>query len=202
MEQKDQEFAKWEEAEEEDDNMLVKLERPRLQREFFDYLESHTTEIKGLVAQQLSLRQHQQCIVADRSEWLHGDFNACVPVTVSNWRAQKLLVRCPFPYMFKGLRGSDNVDEKIRCEAATFAWVERNCSQVPIPRLRGFGLPSGLSVSRESRRRNYRLLLFSSHLLSTRLWFYEPLNTSSKFGLGFGESHDVFLLFPATHNFH
>ena len=176
MEEKDQEIAIWEEIEEEDDNMLVKLEMPRLQREFFDYLEGHTTVIKGLVAQHLSLWQHQQCIVADRSEWLHGDFNACIPISVSNWRAQRLLMRCPFPHMLRGLRGSDNLDEKIRCEAATFAWVSQNCNRVPIPRLWGFGLPSGLSVSRETRCRNHYLLLPSSLPLTACLGICEPLN--------------------------
>jgi hypothetical protein len=117
-------------------------------QEFFDYLKGRTSEIKGLVSQHLSLQWHQQCTVTDRSEWLHGDFNAYIPISVSNQRAQRLLMRCPFPHMLAGLRGSDNMDEKIRYEATTFAWVLKNCSRVPIPHLWGFTLSSGLSVSR------------------------------------------------------
>lgn len=136
----------WEEIEEEDDNMLVKLDRPRLRYEFLSYLECRTAEIKVIVSQHLSLRPHQQCTVAHRSEWLHGDFNICIPISVSNWRARRILMRCPFPHML-GLRGSNHMDEKLRCEAATLAWIPQNCPQVPIPCLWGFGLPSGLSVS-------------------------------------------------------
>jgi hypothetical protein len=42
------EAQNWKEIEEEDDNMLVKVERPRLRWEFFDYLEGRTSEIEGI----------------------------------------------------------------------------------------------------------------------------------------------------------
>lgn len=34
-----------------------------------------------------------------------------------------------------------------RCEAATFAWISRNCPRIPIPRLWGFGLAHGFSFT-------------------------------------------------------
>jgi hypothetical protein len=148
-EQKNQDIAHWEEIEEEDDNMLIKLERPQLQEEFFNYLESQTAKIKAIVSQHLFLQRHQHCTVADRSEWLHGDFNTCIPISISNWRAQRILMRCPFPHML-GLQSSKHIDEKVRCEAATLAWIPQNCPQVPVPRLWGFGLPNGSSVSGEA----------------------------------------------------
>lgn len=141
-------ISRWKEIEDEDDNMLVKLEWPRLRREFLDYLQSRTSEIKALVSQHLSLQRHQQCVVANQSEWMYGDFNVCIPISVSNWRKQRFMFRCPFPHMVGGLRSLDKLDEKIRCEAATYEWIAQNCSQVPIPRLWGFGVPSGLSVRR------------------------------------------------------
>lgn len=39
-----------------------------------------------------------------------------------------------------------NAEEKIRCEAATFIWIQENCPTVTIPHLWGFGLPDGKNV--------------------------------------------------------
>ncbi|EXJ80683.1 hypothetical protein A1O3_06967, partial [Capronia epimyces CBS 606.96] len=132
----------WTQIEEEDYNMLVKLQRPHLREEFFDHLQSHASNIRDIVSHHLSLNKTQQCKISARSEWLYGDFNTCVPITITNWREQRLLLRCPFPHMVGGLT---ELDEKTRCEAATFAWISSNCPQIPIPRLWGFGLGNGLS---------------------------------------------------------
>lgn len=136
-----------EDIEDEDNNMLLHLEWDRLQQEFFDYLQAETTTIETIVSQHLDLSAHQLCRVAARSQWLHGTFNVCVPVFVTNWRAQRVLIRCPLPHRLGGLHTTTLMEEKIRCEAASFAWLSRNSPCVPIPRLWGFGLPSGLRVS-------------------------------------------------------
>lgn len=149
----------WKEIEEEDDNMLVKLPRPRLEEALYDYLQAHAFEIERIVRHHLSLGKHQRCEISPRADWLHGSFNACIPITVTNWRAQRVLLRCPFPHMFGGLAG---LDEKIRCEAATFAWISQNCPRVPIPHLWGFGLPSGLSVGPRTLCRTSQLTVSSS----------------------------------------
>lgn len=133
----------WKEIEEEDDDMLVKLQQEPLRQAFSDDLQSQIPNICGIVSHHLSLSRFQQCEVSDRSEWLYGSFNTCIPINITNWRKQRLLLRCPFPYM---LGGPDGLDEKIRCEAATFAWTSENCPRVPIPYLWGFGLPNGSSV--------------------------------------------------------
>ncbi|KAJ4527924.1 hypothetical protein HRR83_000676 [Exophiala dermatitidis] len=178
----------WEEVEEEDDNMLVKLPRNRLREEFLDDIQQHTSDIGGIVAHHLSLSKTQQCRIADRAEWLYGDFNACIPITVSNWRAQRLLLRCPFPHMVGQPFG---LDEKIRCEAATFAWISSNCSEVPTPRLWGFGLPNGLSFKHIKYLPWYRRILqYTKNYF--RSWFsrtpyYAPfIPTNSRFSLQSG----------------
>jgi len=117
---------------EEDDNMLVKLQQEPLRQAFSDDLESQIPNICGIVSHHLSLRRSQQCEVSDRSNWLYGSFNTCIPINITNWRKQRLLLRCPLPYMLGGL---DGLDEKIRCEAATFTWILENCPRVPIPHL-------------------------------------------------------------------
>jgi hypothetical protein len=140
-------ISAWREIEGEDDNMLVKLERPRLREVFMHDLEGQTPNIRSIVSRHLCLKRHQQCTVAPRTAWLHGDFNVCIPISVSNWRSQRLMLRCPFPHMLGASHNSGPLDEKIRCEAATFAWISRHC-ETPIPSIWGFGLPGGLCVGR------------------------------------------------------
>jgi hypothetical protein len=41
--------CEWDEIEENDDNMLIRLEWNRLQEEFFDYLQTETTTIEKIV---------------------------------------------------------------------------------------------------------------------------------------------------------
>jgi hypothetical protein len=45
-----------------------------------------------------------------------------------------------------GQYGIGLIEEKLRCEAAAYGWISKHCPQVPIPKLWGFGLPSGLAV--------------------------------------------------------
>lgn len=145
--QSDQWEAATEEIEEEDDNMLIRLNWNHLQEEFFDYLEAETTTIETIVSQHLDLTVHQPCRMSERPQWLHGSYNVCIPVFISNWRAQRVLIRCPFPHRLGGLQKTALMEEKLRCEAASYAWISQNCPRVPIPHLWGFGLPGGLCVS-------------------------------------------------------
>ena len=203
MPQRNDRIMTCEEIEDEDDNMLVKLDWPRLQEEFFTYLDNHTRDIQGIVYHHLPLPLYQkQCTVADRSEWRWGDFNVCIPISVGKWRTERLLLRCPFPHKLGGLRNTDSMDEKIRCEAATFAWISKKCEHVPVPRLWGFGLPSGLCV----RRLHIASILAdnssSSRLLPVPRGIYEPQYTCSEFGPGYVESRDGVLSFLTRASFH
>ncbi|KAI2785775.1 hypothetical protein POX_h09534 [Penicillium oxalicum] len=36
-----------------------------------------------------------------------------------------------------------NADEKVRCEAGTYAWIEENCADITIPKLYGLRLSTG-----------------------------------------------------------
>ncbi|KIW83173.1 hypothetical protein Z517_02418 [Fonsecaea pedrosoi CBS 271.37] len=107
----DSSAKEWEEIEEENDNMLVKLQWEPSRQAFFDDLQCQIPNIRRLIAHHLSLSRSQQCEISDMSEWRYGSFNACIPVNISNWREQRLMLRCPFPYM-QG--GPDGLDEKIR----------------------------------------------------------------------------------------
>ena len=139
----------WQELKESQRNMLVRGEWPRLDEDFKQYLREHQREIESIISHHLSLHPHQECKLEEPSKWLRGEFNTCIPVSVSNWRAQRLLMRCPFPHRLGALQSNDLLNEKIRCEAATYAWIARKCPRTPIPRIWGFGLPDGTSVRYE-----------------------------------------------------
>lgn len=44
------------------------------------------------------------------------------------------------------------VDEKMRCEVAAYVWIQKNCPEVPIPNLLGFGFPGGSNVGHDRKR--------------------------------------------------
>ena len=127
-------------------NMLVRGEWPRLDEDFKQYLCGHRHEIESIISHHLSLQAHQECTLQEPSKWLRGDFNTCIPVSISNWRPKRLLIRCPFPHRLGALQSNNLLNEKVRCEAATYAWIAKNCPRTPIPCIWGFGLPDGASV--------------------------------------------------------
>jgi hypothetical protein len=56
---------------------------------------------------------------------MQGAFNLCVPVMVNG--SKRVLMRFPFPYRIgEGTFCRGNSDEKVRCEAATYAWCINN----------------------------------------------------------------------------
>ncbi|EPS27586.1 hypothetical protein PDE_02529 [Penicillium oxalicum 114-2] len=83
------------------------------------------------------------CEVSDIEDWLHGSFNVCVPITMNNRQNKRVLLRFPLPYRVGEAFNPGNSDEKIRCEAGTYAWLQENCPEIPIPQLYAFSLSTG-----------------------------------------------------------
>ncbi|KAH8729162.1 hypothetical protein BGZ61DRAFT_529415 [Ilyonectria robusta] len=67
-----------------------------------------------------------------------------------------------------------NVDEKLRCEAATYIWLQQNCPDVPIPRLFGFGLPGSNSFTTVEREPYHKHVIWYIRRAVMRL-FGSPL---------------------------
>ncbi|KAI5211589.1 hypothetical protein E4T38_01129 [Aureobasidium subglaciale] len=128
-----------------DHNMIIQWQWPRQRAEFANYLTREASAIEQLVAHHLSLRQPRACKVAPRRDWLCGSFNICIPVTIND--DYRVMFRCPLPYRFNSPTSPNMASEKIRGEAATFAWLSSHCPNVPIPRMLGFGLPGGRSFT-------------------------------------------------------
>ncbi|OAL73163.1 hypothetical protein A7D00_2936 [Trichophyton violaceum] len=131
-------------------NILHRLEYPEKQNQFITELVNREQWIKGVVAHHLNITP-SKCHIADPHRWLWGSFNLCIPVTIHNWIREQpgnqVLLRLPLPYKVGEAFRPGNMDEKIRCEASTYAWLEENHPHIPIPRLYGFSLSSGESFT-------------------------------------------------------
>lgn len=133
-------------AEAKEFNILHQLRYQSQQSKFFAHLDNQREWMKAAVTHHLGLRSSAQCHVADTESWLHGSFNVCVPITVDSWDGKRVLMRFPLPYRVGESFRPGNCDEKIQCEAGSYAWLQKNCPDVPIPKLYGFALSTGETV--------------------------------------------------------
>ncbi|KAF2453057.1 hypothetical protein BDY21DRAFT_388290 [Lineolata rhizophorae] len=117
----------------EDSDVLHELSYPEKRLDFYVYLSEHRQHLEELVSFHLGVPKETCKAARDFREWVHGSFNACVPVYVDE-TAKCRVKKSQFP---------GNAEEKLRCEVATYIWIENNCPDISIPRLRGFGFPSG-----------------------------------------------------------
>ncbi|KFH48864.1 hypothetical protein ACRE_002340 [Hapsidospora chrysogenum ATCC 11550] len=107
-----------------------------------------------LVAHHLGI-DAARCRVEPTAQWLRGSFNQCVAVGVDSAvtaaTSSRVLVRVPMAHRLAGM-----VDVKMRCEVATYIWMQENCPDIPIPRLYGFGFPDGRHFTHASLLPWYR----------------------------------------------
>lgn len=134
------------EAKADEFSILHQLGYPSEQKRFFANLHDKREWIKATVTHHLGLRSPNECHVANQENWLHGSFNVCIPITIDSWGRQRVLMRFPLPYRIGEDFRPGNGDEKIQCEAGSYAWLQENCPDVPIPKLFGFALSTGETV--------------------------------------------------------
>jgi hypothetical protein len=131
------------------DDMRVELSWPAKQEAFFSHLREQQANIEALVSFHLGLSASERCHISEPKEWMLGYYNVCIPVSIDGWvrcPGKRVLVRIPLPYKLGEAEHPGNAEEKLRCEAATFIWIQEQCPDVPIPQLWGFGFPSGQCV--------------------------------------------------------
>jgi len=70
---------------------------------------------------------------------MRGQFNLCIPIaaTQPDRTCVRKLFRCPIPHKVGGQPNA--CEEKVRVEAANYAYVEASCPEIPIAGLVGFG---------------------------------------------------------------
>jgi hypothetical protein len=133
----------------EDEDILRELSYPEKRLDFFYYLFQHRKEVEAIVSFHLGIPKDVCKVAEEFREWVHGSFNACIPVYIDDsvkFHTKKVFIRFPLPYKVGDLQHPGNAEEKLRCEVATYIWIQSNCPDVPIPCLRGFGFPGGRSV--------------------------------------------------------
>ena len=131
------------EALDEDDNMLVEIEYPQQKYKFYSYLSAHKAEIEAIVSFHLGVNK---CQAGEARTWMSGSYNVCIPVYINPPSDVRVLFRIPLPYKIGEAKSPGNVDEKLRCEAASYIWIQETCPNIPIPYLYGFGFPDGQTV--------------------------------------------------------
>ncbi|PGH01876.1 hypothetical protein AJ80_08948 [Polytolypa hystricis UAMH7299] len=168
-------------AKDEEEDMRVVLQYAEKRAGFVDGLNCRWEEIQQLVAFHCGLAnpglvQMPEIFDGLKVVWLHGSFNLCIPVCINSagldhsgrLLPSKLGFRVPLPYKLGEDAFPRNAEEKVRSEAATYIWIDKNCPDVPIPVLRGFGVPGGLSVGLLQPLTKCKLLTPAS------TQFYEP----------------------------
>ncbi|CAG8426436.1 unnamed protein product [Penicillium salamii] len=136
-----------ESALEEEDDVLLELGLTEQHIDFFVSLYSNFDDIENIASYHLGLGPSDTYRVGGVNEWVHGSFNVCIRKKYQNPNKQAL-IRFPLPYKVGEARNPGNVDEKLRCEAATFIWIHEKCPEVPMPQLWGFGLVGGQSFTK------------------------------------------------------
>ena len=140
------------EALDSESNMLQRLTWLEKRRELLDLLLDNRSKIEASVSAHLGLERDESCSVDSIQYWIHGSFNLCLPVSVHTRCGEKrLMIRFPLPYRVGEEFCPGNAEEKLRCEVATYIWVQQQCPDVPIPKLFGFAFGSH-RVSRIPRR--------------------------------------------------
>lgn len=131
-------------------NVLHALQYPLRKLAFYSYIEGHRALLAEVIAHHLGTKP-TDIEIAPQEWWQHGSFNLVIPLNVNVDPAHSsvphAILRFPLPYRVGEVANPGNSDEKLNCEAATYAWLEANCPSVPIPKLYGFGLSTNQRVS-------------------------------------------------------
>ncbi|KAK4154210.1 hypothetical protein C8A00DRAFT_43010 [Chaetomidium leptoderma] len=135
----------------EDQDVIHQLSYPEKRAIFYVYLDRRRALIADIVSRHLSIPLGTFHL-GEVKEWIHGSFNACIPIHINTPTPrpdlpERAIIRFPLPYKTGEEHFPGNVDEKLRCEAATYVWLQQNCPDVPIPRLFGFGFPGTPSLT-------------------------------------------------------
>ncbi|PGH32008.1 hypothetical protein GX50_05202 [[Emmonsia] crescens] len=140
-------------AEDEEEDMRAELQYATKRANLYTEFQSQEEEIRKLIAFHCGLAnpahiQVPEMFENDKLVWKHGSFNMCIPIYINSSEQSlpaKMGFRVPLPYKTGEEAFPGNAEEKVRSEAATYIWINGNCPDIPIPKLRGFGVPGGLS---------------------------------------------------------
>ncbi|PYH97167.1 hypothetical protein BO71DRAFT_417271 [Aspergillus ellipticus CBS 707.79] len=139
-----------ESALDEEEDMLRDLAYPEQRVDFFVALYRQREEIAKIASHHLGFGRSETGRLGGVNEWIHGSFNVCIPIYVGRRQKdqapeKRAFIRFPLPSKLGESTHPGNVDEKLRCEAATFIWMQEHCPEIPIPQL--FTKPDRVSLT-------------------------------------------------------
>lgn len=121
----------------------MRIAYPEKKLSFWRFLLSQKSEIERIVSHHLHVTT---CQIGEVNTWISGSFNLCIPVCIDELSETRVLIRIPLPYKVGEANNAGNVDEKPRCEAASYMWIQENSPEIPIPKLFGCGFTDGQTV--------------------------------------------------------
>ncbi|CAK7229728.1 hypothetical protein SCUCBS95973_007326 [Sporothrix curviconia] len=104
--------------------------------------------------------------VAHHSTWKRGGFNLVVPMLIKNKSSEnagtdkqepgqdpdqdsdQVLLRVPMPAMVGDAQHPGSVTDKLRCETASYIWMQRHSPEARIPHLYAVGFPDWFFIER------------------------------------------------------
>lgn len=130
-------------------NILTRLRRSHATQNLYQDLWAEREAIEAVTAHHVRSKKPSACVVQETNAWMKGQFNICIPVHVheADGTVSKKIFRCPMPHKVGEQNTPGAVEEKVRAEVASYAYIERNCPEIRVPRLSGFGLSEFLQVS-------------------------------------------------------
>jgi hypothetical protein len=152
-------ITKWKEMTEEqaldkDWDQLPALTAFAKTQDFCQYLDLHRADLEKLISRHLRISS-TEFVLLDRQHWIWGSFNICLPIDIKCTRRnhtlpRQAMLRFALPFRCGEEFSPGNVDEKLRCEAATYVWLRRCCPSIPTPRLLAMGFPKAEAVCKSS----------------------------------------------------
>nr|POE56220.1 hypothetical protein CFP56_69173 [Quercus suber] len=153
-------ISKWkviteEDALDEEWDMIPALTTYQRTLSFCKDLENRRSQLERLISRHLGVPL-SAFVPLSQSHWVWGSFNICFPIDIkSDTRTlpTQTIPRLPLPFTAGEEYSPGNIDEKLRCEAATYIWLRRHCPSIPTPRLLAMGFPgvqSFTAIEKES----------------------------------------------------
>ncbi|KAG9250229.1 uncharacterized protein F5Z01DRAFT_640481 [Emericellopsis atlantica] len=147
-------------AGEEESNIILAIRHRRAANKFRQWLWNQREDIAALVRSHLHLPKDDANYafeVIPTEYWRQGGFNMCVLVVamVGGRATSRFVFRCPLPHKLAESQYPGTMDEKIRCEVASYVWMQEHCRDVRIPALHSFGFSDGSQFTHISQASFY-----------------------------------------------
>lgn len=130
----------FEDARKKDFNILQRHDNLLSKEKFLSELCGRRDVLAAIPKHHLMLEEAASCRVSDPTDWIQGSFDVCIPTEARSRNFNSdVTVRCPLPSKLAESRFAGTVDEKMRTEIASYVFMQRECPDIRIPHLYGFG---------------------------------------------------------------